>query len=400
MTQPDPRFTWVDFFEQFADRLLHDYRNRRGPLISAVQTALSAVKSNARFDEEDICPFTVMALVNRGNSKWSNRTSIVESLNHSLDMELDPPADFHGVPVLQAQQWWFFDYASGRQDGDIDSLWQLFEDALALGQTDDDDTRAAFAASFDAALQVKKTGIKSLTMGLYWMRPNRFVALDENNTQYIRRHFRDVRIYGGTPKGAEYLELCDEISSSFPITVNNTVVSSFPQLSYEAWESRKSMDELVKEAQQNLEESDEYNDPDSPEARREDAKASARRQGQPKFRRRLLKVYGRRCAITGYTAKGDAESVLEACHIRTYPGQNRDWNSVSNGLLLRADIHTLFDRGLIGIDPTTWKVKIRQELQRTQYKDLAGKRVALPDNPTDWPDAELLQLHWKNKGRW
>src|SRR5205823_2979542 len=67
----------------------------------------------------------------------------------------------------------------------------------------------------------------------------------------------------------------------------------------------------------------------------------ASRQGQFAFRAALIEAYGGRCAMTGC----DILEVLEAAHIVPYRGPST--NAVSNGLLLRADIHTLFDLGLI-----------------------------------------------------
>ena len=74
------------------------------------------------------------------------------------------------------------------------------------------------------------------------------------------------------------------------------------------------------------------------------------RRGQPAFRAALLAAYGGRCAITGC----DVEDVLEAAHISPYSGPSS--SHASNGLLLRADIHTLFDCGLVAFDPKTREV--------------------------------------------
>jgi putative restriction endonuclease len=71
------------------------------------------------------------------------------------------------------------------------------------------------------------------------------------------------------------------------------------------------------------------------------------RRGQPEFRRILIRAYKGRCAVSGC----DAIEVLEAAHIMPYLGQ--DTNHPSNGILLRADIHTLFDLGLLSIDTDT-----------------------------------------------
>jgi predicted restriction endonuclease len=109
-----------------------------------------------------------------------------------------------------------------------------------------------------------------------------------------------------------------------------------------------------------------------------------RRQGQTQFREGLLKNYRERCAATGYTAR----EVLEAAHIDPYRGAKS--NVLSNGLLLRADIHTLFDLNLIGVDDQgRWVVSSR--LAGTAYADLAGKRLAPPSSSA--PDAAALARH-------
>src|SRR5207244_4015138 len=72
--------------------------------------------------------------------------------------------------------------------------------------------------------------------------------------------------------------------------------------------------------------------------------------GVPDFRRRLLKAYGGRCAISDC----NCSEALEAAHIRGYGGE--ETNHVQNGLLLRSDLHSLMDLGKIGVDPHTMKV--------------------------------------------
>lgn len=386
MTEPEQRFTWVRFYEEFANKLL-EYKDRRELLVTAVQNALVEVKSTARFDETDICPFTVMALMNRGNSKWRNRITIAESLSRSLELVLEPPADFHGVPVLQSQQWWFFDYEIGRAPEDIDSLWQVFEDALKLHETDNDRTRAAFATSFDAALKVKKTGLTSLTMGLYWVRPNRFVALDEKNTQYIGRHFPELRGKRNPKDGWEYMALCDDIGQV--LQRPETQASTIPEFSRFADMESRTLETLVEEESKRQAESDQVEVSGQPEDRRVQAGAIAIRQGQSGFRKKLLKAYDGRCAITGY----DVKNALDACHIKTFPG--KDDNSESNGLLLRADIHNLFDAHLLGVDPDTGKVWISKKLKGTKYAQLDGKQALLPENPKHHPNADALRERWE-----
>ncbi len=126
---------------------------------------------------------------------------------------------------------------------------------------------------------------------------------------------------------------------------------------------------------------------DETDARRWVLRAIASRQGQPKFRNKLLKAYGSRCAITGCTI----ESLLEAAHIRRFKGEHTDHST--NGLLLRTDIHTLFDLRLIAIDTATMKVVVSPELEGTEYECLAGKDLRVPEEKKRRPNREALQMH-------
>ena len=114
----------------------------------------------------------------------------------------------------------------------------------------------------------------------------------------------------------------------------------------------------------------------------------ARRQGQPAFRTRLLAAYGGRCAITGC----DVPDALEAAHLRPYRGPTS--NTLANGILLRADLHTLLDKQLIAIRPDSRSLELSQELRGTAYSSLAGKRISDPQDPATAPAAELLHQSW------
>ncbi|GIJ33235.1 HNH endonuclease [Micromonospora sediminimaris] len=120
-----------------------------------------------------------------------------------------------------------------------------------------------------------------------------------------------------------------------------------------------------------------------PEGRRRRLAQVTARQGQAEFRRRLMAAYGGRCAISDC----DVEVVLQAAHIDPYNGPAT--NRVPNGLLLRADLHNLFDRGYLWIDGT-YRVRVAEGLDH--YADLDGqplRRVAVEARP----DKEALARH-------
>ena len=113
------------------------------------------------------------------------------------------------------------------------------------------------------------------------------------------------------------------------------------------------------------------------------------REGQPAFRRKLIEAYEGKCAITGCSV----QVLLEAAHITPYAGA---WHTrAQHGLLLKTDIHTLFDRGLLWID-TDLKIRISKQLAETEYAELDGRRLSLPKNERDWP----LKTHLSNHRRY
>ena len=108
------------------------------------------------------------------------------------------------------------------------------------------------------------------------------------------------------------------------------------------------------------------------------------RRGQPKFRKNLLALYGGRCAVSGW----GPESVLEAAHIllHAHTGLNRS----ENGILLRADLHGLFDDGLLKIDPETLTIVLDPSLLDTPYWALNGATLR-PRRDGSHPSREYLR---------
>jgi hypothetical protein len=111
-----------------------------------------------------------------------------------------------------------------------------------------------------------------------------------------------------------------------------------------------------------------------------------RRRGQGEFRRELLRAYRGRCAITDCSV----EDVLEAAHIMPYRGEHT--NHVCNGLLLRSDLHVLFDLHLIEIDADTYSIIVSPNLVRTPYAAFDGNDLHLPEKESHWPNRESLRL--------
>lgn len=130
-----------------------------------------------------------------------------------------------------------------------------------------------------------------------------------------------------------------------------------------------------------------FNADDVGDARHRVLASIARRRGQSAFRNSLIEAYEGSCAITG--CKIDA--ILEAAHVHPYRGDHT--NVVTNGLLLRADIHTLFDLGLIVVKAKTNLVQVAPHLKGTEYWKLQGKRLRAPRHPSQAVSASALDWH-------
>lgn len=97
-----------------------------------------------------------------------------------------------------------------------------------------------------------------------------------------------------------------------------------------------------------------------------------RRRGQSEFRNSLIEAYAGCCAITGC----NVSEALEAAHITPYKGAAT--NALANGILLRADLHTLFDLGLISVSPETFRVVVAYKLRCSPYSELHDVPMRLP----------------------
>lgn len=127
------------------------------------------------------------------------------------------------------------------------------------------------------------------------------------------------------------------------------------------------------------------------DARHRVYRGMVQRRGQPQFRASVLAAYRNRCAVT----KCSVVKVLEAAHIAPYNGEQT--NDPRNGLLLRADIHLLFDLDLIGINPKTMKIVLSDKAKTPTYAKYDGNDLRQPIEPFEHcrPYVKCLELRWQ-----
>ncbi len=111
------------------------------------------------------------------------------------------------------------------------------------------------------------------------------------------------------------------------------------------------------------------------------------RRGQPGFRKKLLKRYGAMCMVSGTKLV----HVIEAAHIDPYRGEQ--YNNLNNGILLRSDIHVLFDSGLLGIEPDTLRINIHPSIRKLAYGEYHLSR--LKNCSINRPGKKALTKRWE-----
>ena len=132
-----------------------------------------------------------------------------------------------------------------------------------------------------------------------------------------------------------------------------------------------------------------FYDADAGDQRKRVVAEQIRRERQGEFRRMLMEAYSGTCAATGV----DVPEVLQAAHIDPYRGKHSQ--VTVNGMLLRSDIHQLYDSHLLTVRPESNLIVVSKRLQPTFYGQFEGQRITVPRDPALRPDDGLLEMHMR-----
>ncbi len=180
----DSKFTWVPLYEELAQALLR-YKENRTELVEWIygdlgkvtrsdgQSLVAYLKQKDGSRIIDIDPFSVFAIFNRSTS-WENRTELLTHFKKKFRLTSTIPSDFNGIPTVDARRSFFFSWKSDNSKV-IHDLWQLFEKVISNHD---------ISEAFD---QVLENGMPkySLTMCLFWICPEKYLALDSRNRSYL-----------------------------------------------------------------------------------------------------------------------------------------------------------------------------------------------------------------------
>lgn len=217
-------FSWIQFYKEVAGTLLA-YKTDRANLLSWIYQSLDSRFTSYLHEASgdllsDIDPFTVLGIFNR-KIKAENRIEIAKQFKDFLQITAETPKDFDGIPVLNPLNSFFFAFEDKRNDYDIKNLWELFEQVL--------NNKPKIETAFDLVRKQPQINIK-ITMGLYWISPERFIALDRNNRNYLAQY--GLNIPPKLPTYSNYMKIIEEIRQK--MNDGKITEKSFPEISHNA----------------------------------------------------------------------------------------------------------------------------------------------------------------------
>lgn len=227
-------FSWIPFYMEMADKLLA-FKNNRKALVDIMYSLdsqyVSYIHTNDGGRYPDIDPFTFFGIFNRGNS-FEKRKKIAAFFKERLGVKAEVPESFEGIPIVFAVMSCFC--WSENIDTNIQPLWDLFEVVLKNEQEKIENL-------FD--IVCKQKGIKwNITMGLFWIRPYEYIALDSCNQSYLQS--KGLNVFPEKHLNAtHYFAFLNEIKQK--MRANELQETTIPAISYHAWQSNKNNNKVV-----------------------------------------------------------------------------------------------------------------------------------------------------------
>ena len=227
-------FSWIPFYMEMADKLLA-FKNNRKALVDIMYSLdsqyVSYIHTNDGGHYPDIDPFTFFGIFNRGNS-FEKRKKIAVFFKERLGVKTEVPESFEGIPIVFAVMSCFC--WSENIDTNIQPLWNLFEAVLKKEQEKIENL-------FD--IVCKQKGIKwNITMGLFWIRPYEYIALDSCNQSYLQS--KGLNVFPEKHlNAAHYFAFLNEIKQK--MRTKELQETTIPAISYHAWQSNKNNNKVV-----------------------------------------------------------------------------------------------------------------------------------------------------------
>ena len=220
----ETQFTWIAFYKELAQKLL-PYRHNIQPLLDFIYSLKDKNgKSQTAYIHDSkgnkvptIDPFSVMAIFNR-NSTWENRSNMCTEFKQFLSLKCEVPTDFSGIPVVNPMQSFFFDWFEYKK---VEPFWNLFEKII---------TKQPYEPELNEVLLMKQP-IGMLSMAMYWIDADSFLALDDRDRALLHiygienRHIKTAK---------DYIALLEQVRQA--MLSGSIPYRTFSELSHDAYE--------------------------------------------------------------------------------------------------------------------------------------------------------------------
>lgn len=233
---------WVDLHREAVGKLL-SFRDKQDELISLLLEMRDAGLKVTPINDQnpkghiiplsEIDPFTFLATFNRAIT-IENRLALWRFLKKRWNLQAELPESFIGIPVANNQKSWWIPYSYLRDPKQVPRLWDLAEQAYHDGPEELD------GELYEECLALRGIGLAYLTMGLFWVNPEKFLSLDAVNLGFLEAEYGIV----GKPKTYPgYLAIFQKFQSQV-----RDSIPAFSAKAYEwTWEEEDEPKPILKE---------------------------------------------------------------------------------------------------------------------------------------------------------
>lgn len=213
-----PPFTWVPIYKELGRKLL-EYRDKQKELLR-LWDDIRAKGVPFPGPDKHIDPFTFFAGFNRG-TKDEHRITALAHLRQALKLVAEVPSDFAGIPIVDPRGSWFYSSLSPTIPEDVAAHWRLAGSVVSGPPESIPDDY------FAKSRQVFKVGTAKITMGMFWLNPTDYIALDGKNETLFEKNGIDCTV----KNKSDYVRLILEVKARLG--------SDFPEISNRAYELSK-----------------------------------------------------------------------------------------------------------------------------------------------------------------
>ena len=246
------KFTWVKVYNDIAHKIL-EYSNEKladlmyKMLEEAEINKLNSENPNLDYDGikrikyEEIDPISFM---NRFDMyKNDTRKKLILSFEKINNMDINIPKDFIGIPSTNSFNTCVIMFKNERGKDDVQDVRNLFEFAL---NADSDFDRSKFVELYNKVV-AKKYAAFNISIGLFKIRPDLFLNLDNTNREYIKEKL-NIKI-NSCPNGEEYLDIINKVNEYIE---NNNLINNFLELSELSWKNKNEQADVKGDSLKNM----------------------------------------------------------------------------------------------------------------------------------------------------